>query len=210
MSRTIPTPVELGDFVATMVHQFVSQDKPFTVYDITRQLREDNPTVEFTRQDVKILVNYLYNIGKLNNYVRTSTILQTGDSAFVFHNANVSSDTHPFAEKRNDAPSSTDPDDDENLEDMIEITKESRLNIPQKLLKNLGMNVGDEVYLVLDDNITPAILTKDTVTDISMKVNADGAVRISQTNLVKKFKKVSQFYKVYQGLGCNGICIESV
>jgi hypothetical protein len=196
-NRSVPGVDELDDFVVKMVNQFVSQNKSFTIYDVTKQLRDENPTVEFAHNDIRDIVNQMFKRDQITGYLKQLAQLKTGQSAFVYFNINDDVTSHPavggdisVVDPTVLVPAQTDD------EEMIEITKESRLNIPQNLLHSLGMNAGDDVYLQFNDLTDSMVLAKKGTTDsVGFKVNADGAVRIAQSRLVKNLN-ASQFYNV--------------
>jgi bifunctional DNA-binding transcriptional regulator/antitoxin component of YhaV-PrlF toxin-antitoxin module len=202
--RTVPTAIELIELVSDKVCQLVASKTSFTVFEITHGLRAINTQTEISHDDVKFAVNQMLKAGQMCDYIKTSRPLKVGGSAFVYHDINDNPDNHTAVDNGSSVATTTDAadadadaDDDANdEEDIVEITKESRLNIPQNLLKKLGMNVGDTVYLLFDNRTDSMILTKiDRHGSRDFKVNADGAVRISQCRLIEKLG-ASQFYKV--------------
>lgn len=217
-NRSAISIIDLQKFVADEVSLLTQSNNLFTAFDVTNKLRGEHQDLEIGHKEVRMIVDSMYKIGQMGqDYTRTSTVMQNGQSAFVFHNITDAPTNHPFAEK----PTVTDSDDSDPDpatavlvglvgHDVVEVTKESRLNIPQKLLRNVDMHPFDDVYLNINDNSNTVSLNRYVVTDIPLKVNADGAVRISQSHLVKKFGKVSQFYKVYQADGSKSILIEAV
>jgi hypothetical protein len=208
-TRTVPSYNELGDFVGSVVNRFVGAGKPFTAYEVTQQLRFENPTVEFTRNDVKNVVHTLFKANQINDYQRQSAILQNGKSAFVYFHINDFVTDHTAVMDDGLSPvtvpdlaTSSDVDDDED-EDIVEITKESRLNIPHKLLKQVGFNNGDTIYLLYNDKTDNSFFLtcdkpcfRDMSKVVEYVVNKSGELRVSQVHLIKKFGTVSQFYKV--------------
>lgn len=209
---------DLQNLVADIISKVTNGNHPFTAFDITKALRDENPNTEIRHEDVRAVVDSLYRIGQIDpNYTRTSTVLKTGKSAFVFHNINTDSTDYPFAKKGdtdNTAIDNTNVVQDE--EEIVEITKESRLNIPQRLLRAVGLNVGDTAYLVSQEgNNDSVFLTnhpapKDSLNLANYDVNDDGSVRVTQVYLVKKFGTASQFYKVTENKLLSGIQIDPV
>ena len=196
--RTVPTGIELIELVSDKVCQLVASKMSFTIFEITHGLRAINTQTEIGHDDVKFAVNQMLKAGQMCDYIKTSRPLKVGGSAFVYHDINDNPDNHPAVDTGTSVSDPADPADptDADEEDIVEITKESRLNIPQNLLKKLGMNAGETVYLQTNDIADCMILAKSNINDgIELKVNADGAVRVSQCRLVEKLG-VSQFYKV--------------
>lgn len=182
----------LSLMVSELVSGLVDSNFGFSAYDITKALREDNPTIEIDRNEVKSAINSMHRRGEISpDYVRTTKTAPTGQTYLWYHNVNDADNTNsvsaPVVNKNTVA------------DDVVEITKESRLNIPQKVLKSVGMNSGDVVSLCLDSfNTQPPLLTKTDIVDaIKYTINASGELRISQTHLVKQSGVASQFYKVY-------------
>ena len=216
--RTVPTGIELIELVSDKVCQLVASKMSFTIFEITHGLRAINTQTEIGHDDVKFAVNQMLKAGQMCDYIKTSRPLKVGGSAFVYHDINDNPDNHPAVDTGTSVSDPADPADptDADEEDIVEITKESRLNIPQNLLKKLGMNVGETVYLINQDNIKdhlflstlPRIDKEDNLAKYN--VNADGSIRVSQIHLIKKFGTTSQFYKVFVEYGDSTIHIEPI
>jgi bifunctional DNA-binding transcriptional regulator/antitoxin component of YhaV-PrlF toxin-antitoxin module len=146
--------------------------------------------------------------------------MQNGRTALVYHDASTDPTTHPYADKGTatdptdlgDPADSSDPADDSDP-DMVEITKESRLNIPQSLLRKVGLNANVTAYLFYNDTDNKVFLVayKPATNDITeYVVSKTGELRVSQAHLVKKFGTSSQFYKVTTDAANSTIEIEPV
>ncbi len=157
------------DVVRDVIGQFVSEDKVFSAFDITEEIRKSGDARHY---DVKSIVHNLYLNGQLGNntYNRQVIVLDCGDDDYdvwVYFPFTKSAYDHPLAKKQTiQVPVDTDEDTDEVT---VTVTDEHRIQIPQKVLKQ-----------VTPDQITKAYDVACNGNVILRKPESDGRVRITE------------------------------
>jgi len=216
--------------VEVLVNDMIDNDKLFTAYDITKALRAKFPQINIHHAGVRSIINDIYDAGKMIDYCRTQTDVTRADVSDgstvmvnVFHSLSDDADSYEFGmyDKvggisgivpsliRAVNPSSTNIVTNIGatqsvcfkMRENIDVTNESRLNIPPRMLQAIGAKCGDDIVVVVDQNdklvcrlLTASTLTSDGCT--LYKVNVDGRIRISDNILSNLVNNLNSCYTV--------------
>ena len=173
----------LQDKVAALICVLTGQDALFTAYDITKQLRGENPTMNIPHQDVRDLVLEEFNNTFCDEYEITMTELTVGQYANVYHPETVSPKKHPLAVQ--DAPATDD----------TELTVEKRLNVGKDLLQSMGLTAGKIAKVSTTNGVMSIEATTDTSGD-TLVVNADGRLRLGEKMITEAFGHLPAKYSI--------------
>lgn len=157
------------DVVVDVVNQFVSEDKVFSAYDVTKEIRKSGDARHY---DVKGKVHGLYMSGQLGNnlYSRELIVLDLGDDdadVFVYFPHSKSAYDHPLA-KKDTVQVTVDNDDTDGVQ--VIVTDEHRIQIPQEVLKQVTPDTTQAYDLACNGNT------------ILKKAESDGRVRITEAS----------------------------
>jgi len=180
----------LQDKVSSLIAVLTGQNAVFTAYDITKQLRQENPTMDIPHLDVKEAVFEEWKQTFCDEYESTLTRLKIGQHAYVYHPANVSADSHPLADTPLiGAGFDTDTDSDTDL------TVENRLNISRRFLRPMSLIPGKLVQVSAANGVMSLTPTTDTAGDV-LVVNADGRLRLGEKILTRAFGTLPAKYRI--------------
>jgi hypothetical protein len=142
------------------------------------------------------------------NYNRTLVDLKNDKQAFIYYPNNKTAYDHSFAKPLDtttlngigDVDDSDIDDSDSTIRDseVVEVTKESRISVPQALLHKLNFKVGDVVYISLTDDEDKVFVHDGTAAftkDAKLVINSDGRLRLSAAALSNKFGQNYTQYK---------------
>jgi hypothetical protein len=145
------------------------------------------------------------------NYNRTLVELKNDQQAFVYFVNSKTAYDHSFVKPFkpldpvtlngiNDVDDSDIDDSDSTTRDseVVEVTKESRISVPQALLHKLNFKVGDVVYISLTDDEDKVFVHDGTAAftkDAKLVINSDGRLRLSAAALSNKFGQNYTQYK---------------
>lgn len=192
MTVTVTDP--LTGKVIDLIVILTGQDGVFTAFDITKQLRQENPTMNIPHKDIRDMVLAEYNNTFCDDYERTLTDLTVG-SSYVYHPDNISALSHALAVQRTSDPvSSVTPKKVSDPDSML--TVENRLNIDKTLLNNLNLVAGHLVKVTVLGGIMSLTPTTDP-TGTTLVVNADGRLRINESTLTSAFGRLPKKYDIY-------------
>jgi hypothetical protein len=178
---------ELQDKVVDVLAVLTGNDGVFTAYDVTKQLRLDNPTIEIMHDEVKEMVREHWVNMFCDEYESTLTRLTNGRSAFVYHPETVSPMTHPLASHGNPATAGKSDDTD--------LTVENRLNVSRDFLRPMDLTAGKLVKVSTTNGVMSIEATTLTVGD-TLVVNADGRLRLGENMLTRAFGQLNKKYNI--------------
>jgi len=193
--------------VTDAANGFISQNKMFTAYDVTRRVRAMN--IRVFHKDVREVVRDMFSTGQMQNYSkRLMPIPSSPNPAFVYHpvtddpanydpldnlpgNRTTSNTTAPAT------PASTpDTDDDDDSDDVSTIQLERQgdgfIRIPARYMRAVGVKPGDEVsvetigWVSTGSNgltVEKASSKKNLDEDNILRTDARNNLRISSTRL---------------------------
>jgi len=193
--------------VTDAANGFISQNKMFTAYDVTRRVRAMN--IRVFHKDVREVVRDMFSTGQMQNYSKRLTpIPSSPNPAFVYHpvtddpanydpldnlpgNRTTSNTTAPAT------PASTpDTDDDDDSDDVSTIQLERQgdgfIRIPARYMRAVGVKPGDEVsvetigWVSTGSNgltVEKASSKKNLDEDNILRTDARNNLRISSTRL---------------------------
>ena len=153
----------LSDKIAEVIATLTGLNSVFTAYDITKQIRIENPTMNVPHTEVKNIIIEEYKNTFCDEYECTLTELTVGQYAYVYHPESVSPLTHPLVVKHNTTPVN-DVDSD--------LTVENRLNIGKDFLGRMNLTVGKLVKVSTTNGVMSVEPTTDTSGD-TLVVNAE-------------------------------------
>jgi antitoxin component of MazEF toxin-antitoxin module len=151
--------------VTDAANDFISQNKMFTAYDVTRKVRAMN--VNVFHKDVREVVRDMFSTGQMQNYSkRLMPIPSSPNPAFVYHPVTddpanydplcnlpgnqASSKSTATATPAPVTPASTpDADDDDDSDDVSTIKVDRQgdgfIRVPARYMRAVGVKPGDEV-----------------------------------------------------------------
>jgi len=183
----------LNDKVIALIVSKTAVDAVFTSFDITKQIRVENPTMNVPHMDVKDMVFEEFNNTFCDDYERTLTDLTVGSPAYVYHPDTVSALTHPLAVQPTAAPTAPTA----SVSDDSDLTAGKRLNIPKWDLQKAGLVPGKQVRIDTDPATNVMSLTECTSSPYeTLTVNADGRLRINARMLTKAFGCLPDKYTI--------------
>lgn len=180
----------VNDRAMAVLCDLTKQNKVFTAYDVTKQLRKENPTIDVIHSEVRDIILEEWKNTFCDEYESTLMELNNGQHSYVYHPETVSPETHPMV-KSKPVPTKNDVDE-------FDLTDKNRLNISKELLTQLGLVSGKIGQIVtmngvmsvrssLPDTMLPArVLT----------VNTDGRLRIGEKMLTEAFGHLNKKYNV--------------
>ena len=174
----------LQDKVQALIVVLTGKNAVFTAYDVTKQLRQENPTMDIPHIDVKEAVFEEWKQTFCDEYESTLTRLTIGQSAYVYHPENVPADSHPLAVK-DTTPVKGDTD----------LTVENRLNISRRFLSPMSLVPGKLVQVSTANGVMSLTPTTDTAGDV-LVVNADGRLRLGEKMLTRAFGSLPAKYRI--------------
>ena len=146
--------------ITTVVNEFVNDNKMFTAFDVTRELR-GRVKDRVQHHEVKREVHQMFTSGQVFGYNRTLANLPgVNPQPWIYHplaadfttyNGNPAAVTPVAPSPVLPSISSTDDDDDDDEDDNNRVYKfdsTDRLCVPNKLIRQLGLKCGDEVHIV--------------------------------------------------------------
>ena len=157
--------------VEEVIDQFVSEDKVFSAFDVTKAIRDNGDARHY---NVKKIVHDLYLNGLLGNntYDRQVIVLDCGNDdhdVWVYFPYSKSAYDHPLARKQTVQVGIDTDDDTDGV--TVTVTDEHRIQIPQKVLKQVQPDQLSGSYdLSFNGNV------------ILRKAESDGRVRITDTS----------------------------
>jgi hypothetical protein len=184
---------KLNDIVIIVLSNKTDASEIFTAWDITKQAREEYPTMNIPHDDVKDMVVSSFRSDFCDDYDRECMDLTISAKAFVYFPKGESPYDHPMvAQPVTPTPTTTptrtsDPNTD--------LTVEKRLNIDKSLLSELGLVPGKLVNVDTDGGIMSLTMTTDPAGD-TLVVNADGRLRLSSRMLTKAFGRLPTKYDI--------------
>lgn len=158
--------------VEDVVSQLTSDDEVFSAFDVTKKIRESGDARHY---NVKGIVHDLYLSGQLgdNMYSREVIVLDCGNDdhdVWVYFPHSKSAYDHPLA-KKDTVQVPVDTDDDESDGVTVTVAAEHRIQIPQKVLRQVSVTSTDEYSISCNGNT------------VLRKAESDGRVRITEASL---------------------------
>lgn len=141
----------------------------FTAFDITQAVRAK--IVDFTpHKDVRNVVSNEYASRELEGYSRElcSLNISNNPQAMVYFPDEKSASDHPLVSNSTEPDEDDTDDDDSNDPDVINLTAECRINIPQKLLSQISP-MGGSYDVMIDGELKCIIPDKDSRVRLSLK-----------------------------------------
>jgi hypothetical protein len=185
---------KLNDKVIILIGSMTDRDAVFTAFDVTKQLRIENPTMNVLNVDVKEMVLSLYNSEFCEDYGRRCIDLTVSAKAYVYYPIASSPYDHPLAvQPVVPTPTKTppirvsDPDSD--------LTVEKRLNIGKSYLDKLGLLPGKLVKVETIGSVMSLTATTDP-SGSTLVVNSDGRLRLNSRMLTKAFGSLPKKYDI--------------
>ncbi len=179
----------LNDKIIALIVNLTGNDSVFTAFDITKQIRIENPAMNVPHVDVRDMILEEYHNTFCDDYERTLTELSVGNS-FVYHPDTVSALSHPLAVQPVADPTPA-PDTDTDL------TVHKRLNIPKWDLQQAGLVAGKMVRIDVDTDEGVLSLTEATSSPYeTLTVNTDGRLRLNAQTLTKAFGCLPDNYDI--------------
>jgi len=201
--------------IRAKVWSMVLNTETFTAFDVTKVLRNENPTMSLLHYEVRTVVHEMFNNDEFfdgGDYQRTLVKLKCGPNALVFHPDGLNPLDHPQADMpmssalpcgpaviddgtngqdRDDYTNSDDSDDvaDSNAPKLVVYSADSRgrLCLRAKDLKSIGLEAGDWVAVeVSNTKILVAGKKYDHVMNSKiLYLDKDGNLRLAPGNLTK-------------------------
>jgi hypothetical protein len=184
---------KLNDKVIIILSAMTDRNELFTIFDITKQVRQENPTMNVPHLDVKEMVLDSYRTDFCDEYDRECIDLTVSARAFVYFPKGESPYDYSLAvQPVTPTPTSTptrtsDPNTD--------LTVENRLNIGKSLLDKLGLIPGKLVKVETYGGIMSLTATTDT-SGSTLVVNADGRLRLNSRMLTAAFGTLPDNYDI--------------
>jgi len=227
--RSSITVADLKVLVSNQINTMTTAGEVFTAYDVTKALRKDNPGTNILHRDIRLIVDSIFVGAEMDaGYNRDLITLQSGDTAYSYFPAGKQAIDHPFADPnaaQGVVQPTGDDDDDDNSDgngivqpppvdggqsttsdgtqtadsEVVEVTKESRIAVPQPLLRKISMTTNSNVYVSLTDDPAKVFVHKGVSgmkQDACLMVNGDGRLRLAARALSNKFNKNYDQYKV--------------
>jgi hypothetical protein len=190
----------LTDKVIALIVVLTGNDTVFTAFDITKQIREENPLMNVPHIEVNDMVLAEFNLDFCDDYERTLTDLTVGRASYVYHPDTVLATTHPLAVQPAAGSTPTSPTSPTPglvpLTD-TDLTVEKRLNIPKPFLTKLGLVPGKMVRVDYDTDEGVIMLTEVTASPYeTLQVNADARLRLSAVMLSKAFGRLPEKFDI--------------
>lgn len=179
---------KLNDKVVIVLADLTDRKEQFTIFDITKQVRTDNPQMNVPHEDVKEMVLDSYRTDFCDDYDRECIDLTVSARAFVYFPKGESPYDYklavqPVAPTPTKSPTvrTSDPDSD--------LTVEKRLNIGKSYLDKLGLVPGKLVKVETIGGIMSLTATTDP-SGSALVVNADGRLRLNSRMLRLAFSRL--------------------
>jgi bifunctional DNA-binding transcriptional regulator/antitoxin component of YhaV-PrlF toxin-antitoxin module len=170
------------DEVISQVKEFVQEDKMFTAWDVTCELRKKSSHA-IKHFEVKRDVQKMFQDGSMPTYNRTIADLpNVSPQPWVYHPHNADASLYSgYPVDSNNQLLLPPPTDDE----FYRFDSTGRLCIPANLARQAGLDTGDDVYLYQDGDYT--VVTKTTTLPLStvLKVDKNDNVRIRSGTLAR-------------------------
>jgi hypothetical protein len=183
---------KLNDKVLALIVILTGQDGVFTAFDITKQLRTENPTLNVPHADVREMVLEEYNNTFCDDYAKECIDLTVG-RAFVYFPDHMSALDHPLAIQPASVPDSTVASTVTSTD--TDLTVEKRLNIPIAILDKLGLVPGKLVRIDTDSGVMSLTEVTAAPTE-TLHVNADGRLRLNARTLTNAFGRLPDKYDI--------------
>ena len=175
--------VLVASSIVEVLEQMVTDRKVFTTYDVTKEVRS-NISDTVMHNDVRSIVMNEFQIGQMQGYNRELCTLNLSNSpvALVYFPSEKAAIDHPFVDEIDNIDNGSTGDgitDDIVLDnDEYKITKEGRIQIPQKLLSQINPQMHGSYDIYIGGNLKCA--TKD----------ANGGIRVCLRQFGIKGNKV--------------------
>lgn len=205
-------------WVKEVVDMLVNRDLMFTAYDVTRIMRDKEPTLK--HYEIKAIVHQMFEDMQIGGYTRTTVDVGQSVPPFLYYNP-ITHDPDTYdvdwilfdglVSQSVQTPSAVTVDDEDDEEDQTGphqfvklLTAEGRLHVSPLLTRKIGLDPGDKVNLLTSTN--PKFLAiYNELSDIShltyqgghsqVVINADGRVRISDA-VLRNIGNVSEPFTV--------------
>lgn len=192
---TVSVTDALNDKVIILICNMTDTSRVFTAFNITEQLRIENPLMSVPHNDVKEMVLDLFRNDFCETYASECIDLKRGDNrfrAYVYHPKDMTPFDHKHAVSpaaNVTAPTSTPAPLDTDL------TKHNRLNIPKSDLEKLGLLPGKQVKVESSNGIMSLTEVTSSPYD-TLTVNTDGRLRLNATMLTEAFGRLPAKYDI--------------
>jgi len=184
----------LTDKVVALIVTKTSDLAVFTSFDITKEIRTDNPTMNVPHEDVKEMILDEFNRDFCDDYARKCIELTVGSRAFVYYPEDMSAYDHPLAVQPASAPVAPTPTSTA-VDIDTDLTTHKRLNIPKPILAKLGLTAGKMVRI--DTNNDVMSITEVTASPYdTLQVNTDGRLRLNSRMLTAAFGRLPDKYDI--------------
>ena len=184
---------KLNDVVIIVLSNKIDASELFTAFDITKQVRTENPQMNVPHSDVKDMVLESYHGDFCDDYDRKCIELTVSARAFVYFPKGESPYDYKLAVQPV-TPTPT-PTPTRTSDPNTDLTVEKRLNVEKSLLSKLGLVPGKLVNVDTDGGIMSLTMTTDPAGD-TLVVNADGRLRLSSRMLTKAFGRLPDKYDI--------------
>jgi len=179
--------------VLDLIISLTEKNEVFTAFDLTEQIRVENPTMNIPHNDVRDMVFEEYRNTFCDDYQRTLTLIEKNgrrSDSYVYHLDTVSALTHSLAVQPAVVPTPT-----SSVSTDTDLTVEKRLNIPKSILAKLGLVAGKMVRIRTDDGIMS--LTEVTASRYeTLYVNTDGRLRLNALTLTNAFGRLPDNFDI--------------
>ena len=198
---------KLNDKVIIVISNMTDNDEIFTAFDVTKRIRQENPTMNVPHNDVRDMVLDSFRTDFCDDYSRECIDL-TVARAFVYYPDNESPYDHPLAVKPSTPDTDTsDPKPKRTADPDSMLTVEKRLNIDKMLLVNLGLVPGKLVKVETISGVMSLTATTDT-SGTTLVVNADGRLRLNSRTLTEAFGTLPKQYDIYSNSDITAIIVK--
>lgn len=188
---TVTVVDSLQDKVVALIAILTGQNAVFTAFDITKQLRIENPTMDIPHREVRDIVLQEWKNTFCDEYESTLTELSVGSDAFVYHPETVSPSTHPLAVQ----PLMGSGFGGDDMEEDSDLTVEKRLNVSKEFLRPMNLTAGKLVKVSTTNGVMSIVATTDPSGE-TVVVNADGRLRLGEKMLTRAFGQLHTKYNI--------------
>ena len=209
--RNTVSPQDLRNLVCSKIVEFNASNEIFTAFDVTRSIRQDNPTDDIDHQAVRKIVRGLYDCidlcfdGMVCSQVLIGEIKQ---QALCYHKPSQNPDDHPAVVGPADDDTDTMPGTTSvpspvtssvdspsgrpsfgNLKEFLaSIENTGRLNIPSPAIREwIGAYPGDKVFVTRSSPDVLEISTDGQPSSKVFTVSARGNIRLGEALLKDAF-----------------------
>ena len=192
---------ELKDTINTMV----GVDRMFTAWDVTVLARQNTGKVLGRHNNVlKHMIHDLLN-PLPDSYEKTLVTLTSGEQAFLYHPDDKLPSEYHLCDDFNDVVDSV----DNSLPQKTTSRQTSKISVPKGLLTDIGVTVGDTVYLSpISDGVE--ILTYAPIQNMStVNINGEGRLRLA-VSCLKAYGLVGDEFDISLGQNGKSILIKNI